>query len=343
MTLLPNRRVRGPLVLRLGAAGMLAVLLFPGLARAGKLAWLDEVVREVVRETEAGGKAIVRGGDGATAHAAGQLFTREADEGLEIVARRYEDLARAGRRLEQPSETLLQQRFARLMRHDPGAARAFTGLTSAEKRLVVEMGETAERLALRYPGQAEAMIRKLGTEGLSATRVFGDDVAEVIVKEGPESIGVLRTTGRGGWRFFTEKVLPNKGKLAAAGVLAAFLANPDKFVDYAGQATEYAVREFSKAGVQLAAAVTGGAARGLETSIARGLAAHGLDFAALRYVGMGLAVLVIVLASLVILGLPVRWVFRPLTWPLRLVLSRFRTPRTACHSHDPRFQDSLMD
>ena len=47
-------------------------------------------------------------------------------------------------------------------------------------------------------------------------------------------------------------------------MLAAFLANPEKFVDYAGQATEYAVREFAKAGIQLASAVGGGAARGLE-------------------------------------------------------------------------------
>ena len=114
------------------------------------------------------------------------------------------------------------------------------------------MGETAQLLARRYPGEAETMVRRLGTEGLSAVRVFGDDVAEVLVKEGPESLGVLRKTGRGGWSFFTHEVLPHKKKLAAAGVLAAFLANPDKFVDYAGQATEYAVREFARAGIQLA-------------------------------------------------------------------------------------------
>ena len=142
------------------------------------------------------------------------------------------------------------------------------------------MGETAQRLARRYPGQAETMIRTLGTEGLTATRVFGDDVAEVIVKEGPESLGVLRKTGRGGWSFFTREVLPHKKKLAAAGVLAAFMANPEKFVDYAGKATEYAVREFAKAGVQLAGAVGGGAARGLEASIGALLASYGLDVAA---------------------------------------------------------------
>ena len=128
----------------------------------------------------------------------------------------------------------------------------------AEKRLVVELGETAQVLARRYPREAETMVRRLGPEGLTAVRVFGDDVAEVLVKEGPESLGVLRKTGRGGWSFFTKQVLPHKKKLAAAGVLAAFMANPEKFVDYAGQATEFAVREFARAGIQLASAVGGG-------------------------------------------------------------------------------------
>ena len=116
------------------------------------------------------------------------------------------------------------------------------------------------------------MVRRLGPDGLTAVRVFGDDVAEVMVKEGPESLNVLRKTGKGGWSFFTQHVLPNKKKLAAAGVLAAFLADPDKFVDYAGQATEFAAREFARAGITLASAVGGGVARGLESSLGEALA-----------------------------------------------------------------------
>jgi hypothetical protein len=191
------------------------------------------------------------------------------------------------------------------------------------------MGETARRLARRYPDQAESMIRQLGTEGLSAVRVYGDDVAEVVVKEGPESLGVLRKTGRGGWSFFTHEVLPHKKKLAAAGVLAAFLASPEKFVDYAGKATEFAVREFTKAGVQLAGAVSGGATRGLETAVSQALANHGLDYAVFRYAGMALAGLVVVLATMVLLGMPVAWIFRPLIWPLRRIFGRSGADRTA--------------
>ncbi|WP_406698759.1 hypothetical protein V5E97_07720 [Singulisphaera sp. Ch08] len=295
-------------------------------AQAGKLSWLDEIVQEVVLEAKAGGR-VAAGAEATATRSAGRLFAHEADEGLEIVARRYDDLARVGRRVDQPSEALLRTKFARLLPHDPEAARTFSALAPAEKRLVVEMGETAQRLARRYPDQAETMIRRLGTEGLSAVRVYGDDVAEVLAKEGPESLGVLRKTGRGGWTFFTDTVLPHKKKLLAAGVLGAFLADPDQFVDYAGRATEFAVQEFAKAGVQLASALGGGAARGLESTIGQALATYGLNAPLLRKLGMVAAGLVVVLAVMVILGLPTRWLFRPLTWPIRLVRNRKRSAR----------------
>ena len=221
------------------------VLVLPGVASAGKLSWLDDLVQEVIVEAKAGGKGLVRGGDGARTEIrrVGRLFvTHEADETLEQLVRRSDELARAGRRIEQPTEALLQARFSRLLKQDTQTLRAFEALQPAEKRLVVELGETAQILARRYPREAETMVRRLGPEGLTAVRVFGDDVAEVLVKEGPESLGVLRKTGRGGWSFFTKQVLPHKKKLAAAGILAAFMANPEKFVDYAGQATEFAVR-----------------------------------------------------------------------------------------------------
>jgi hypothetical protein len=132
---------------------------------------------------------------------------------------------------------------------------------------------------------------------------------------------VLRKTGRAGWSFFTEQVLPHKKKLVAAGVLAAFLADPEKFVDYAGRATEFAVREFGKAGIQLASAVTGGAARGLEATVGEAFSAYGLNLPVLRYIGMGVAGLVVVLSFLVVVGLPIRWLFRPLGWSLRAARS----------------------
>jgi hypothetical protein len=215
------------------------------------------------------------------------------------------------------------------LKHDPHTLRTFAALEPAEKRLVVELGETAQILARRYPGEAETMVRRLGPEGLAAVRVFGDEIAETLVKEGPESLGILRKTGRGGWSFFTRQVLPHKKKLAAAGVLAAFLANPEKFVDYAGKATEFAAREFGRAGVQLASALGGGAARGLDATIGQTLAAHGLDAPVVRYLGIALAGLVVVLSLLVIIGLPLRWFFRPFGWLIRSTVGRLALARKA--------------
>jgi hypothetical protein len=291
----------------------------PHAARAGKLSWLDEVVQQAVKEAEAGGKAAGRIEARAGARAAGRLFAREADDSLEVIARRSDDLARVAGKLDAPAGTALRTRFAKIVGADAEMARTFNALQPAEKRLVVEMGETAQRLARRYPGEAEPMIRRLGLEGMSAVRVYGDDVAEVIAREGPESIGVLRKTGRAGWAFFNEKVLPNKGKLAAAGVLGLFLANPEKFVDTAGRATQYAVEQFARAGIQLAGAVTGGAAKGLENAIGATLARYGLDSEFTRKAGMVAAGLVALGALLVLLGLPARLLLRPVTWPARLI------------------------
>jgi hypothetical protein len=313
----------GAVAARLGKSivpALLLLCLLPGFVQAGKLSWLDDVVQQVITEAKAGGKRLVKGGDaaGTKLRGAGRLFlTHDADETLEQLVRRSDELARAGRRVEQPAEALLQARFSRLLKHDPQTLRAFSALQPAEKRLVVELGETAQQLARRYPQEAETIVRRLGPEGLTAVRVFGDDVAEVFAKEGPQSLGVLRKAGRGGWSFFTGTVLPHKKKLAAAGVLAAFLANPDKFVDYAGRATEFAVQEFAKAGIQLAAAVTGGTVRGLETTISRGLAAYGLDAPFLRTLGLAAAGVVAALSILVLLGMPVRWRFLPFGFVFR--------------------------
>ena len=308
MPLSPQPRWIAPALL-LGLA-----LALPNQAKAGRLAWLDEVVQQAVREAEAGAKTTTR--------ATGRLFAREADEGLDVLVRRSDDLARLARNADEPAEAALRSRFARVVGRDAELTRTFATLAPAEKRLVVEMGEAAGRLASRYPGQAEPMIRRLGTEGLAAVRVYGDDVAEVLVKEGPEGLGVLRKTGRPGWKFYTESVLKHKQKLAAAGVLALFLADPDRFVDTAGRVTQYAVDQFARAGVRLAGAVTGGAARGLESAIGQTLASYGIDSALARKGGMVAAGLVAFGALLVILGLPVAWIFRPLSWPIRWLRRR---------------------
>ncbi len=286
------------------------LLLGPAGASAGGLSWLDDVLRQIVADTRSGAKSAARS---AAELKIGRLFTaRQADRGLETLVQESADLARTASRIDQPAQALLDARFGRLI-GDDAARTTFRELAPAEKRLVVEMGETVANLARRHPQEAEAMIRRLGPDGLMAVRAFGDDVAGVLAQEGPECLTILRRTGRSGWEFFTGSVLPHKKKLVAAGVLAAFLADPDRFVDSLGRATDYAVREFARAGVTLAAAAGAAGAAGLDDA----LASHGFKSPIVRAIAMCFAGLVAALAFLALVGIPARTALRPLTWALR--------------------------
>lgn len=320
-------RLRWPQRARLIALGIALLVVIAPHARAGQLGWLDEVVQQAIREADTGGRALARG-EARSARTVGKLFLEESEASLETLARRSDNLARVAGRAEAPTEAALRLRFQRMVKPDESFAKTFEALAPAEKRLVVEMGEAAQTLARRFPGQAEPLIRKLGVEGLAAVRLYGDDVAEVIVKEGPDSLNILRKTGRGGWNFFTTQVLPHKKKLVAAGVFAAFLANPRQFVDTAGNATQFAVEQFAKAGVQLAGALGGGAARGLDRAVGGALASLGLDHPVLRWALVSAAILTAAAAFLVMIGLPVRILTAPLRWPLRLMaIKSHSTPR----------------
>jgi len=260
-----------------------------------------------------------------------RLFARETaelgDDSLIILARRTDELSGLARKTEEPAAGLMDARFSRLVGNDENMARDFAKLTPSEKNLAVVLGEAAQKIARRFPGQADTMIRKIGADGLSAVAVYGDEVAEVLAIEGPQAVTVLRKTGRPGWKFFTEKVLPNKQKLAAAGILTAFMTSPEEFVDMAGQATEFAVRQFASAGIELATAVTGGAISGLETAVGNWLESQGLNFSAVRYFGMVLAGWVVLSSAMFLLGLPGRVAMAPIiiaSWPIRRFMRMIR-------------------
>ncbi len=283
-------------------------------ANAGSLSWLDDMILASVRKADP---------KLSTAQST-RLFAKEASElgedGLGVLARRSQEFSRTARRLDEPADALVEARFQKLVAGDPNFARDFARFTPPEKLMAVQMGEAAQNLARRFPGRADSMIRSMGADGLSAISVYGDDVAEVLAAQGAASVNVLRRTGRPGWKFFTETVLPNKQKLAAAGILTAFMAAPEDFVDMAGKATDYAVRQFASAGIQIATAVGGGAMTGLETALGTWLEQQGLNFTVARYLGMLLAGWVVISSALVVIGLPGRIATAPvrmLVWPLR--------------------------
>lgn len=300
----------------LAAPLALALAILPAApAWAGKMSALEGLVRAAVEDSRGELRAVAR-----TAEQEARLL-RGSEELFETAARRHEMLVRAAGRVAELDEQALAKRLAQLSaRADSETARTLASMSVAERHFVVEAAETAGDLCRKYPGQATEMIRKLGPEGLSYARVYGDDVAEVVLKEGPESLGVLRKGGRGAWTFFKETVLPNKKKLVAAGVLAAFLANPDEFVDMAGRATDYAVREFARAGVELASEMPGALVAGLDTGASNVLGRLGMNYAPVRWATVALLLLIATGAAMRLVG----WPLRTLAWPVTFAVRRLR-------------------
>lgn len=299
----------------------LAIVFQSTIASAGSLSWLDDVIQASMKQADT--KLV--------SSRPARLFARETaelgDDSLGILARRSDELSDMARKAEDPATGLVDARFSRLVGNDENLARDFAKLTPSEKKLAVGMGEAAQKMARRFPGQADTMIRKMGADGLSAVAVYGDDVAEVLAAEGSQAVTVLRKTGRPGWKFFTETVLPNKQKLAAAGVLTAFMASPEEFVDMAGQATEFAIRQFATAGIELASAVGGGAITGLESAVGNWLEKQGLNFSAVRYIGMFIAGWVVLSSAMFLMGLPGRIAMAPVCvaiWPVRRFIKMVR-------------------
>jgi hypothetical protein len=283
-------------------------------AYAGKMTVLEGLVRAAMEE----GRGELKAG---TRIAAEARLMRGGEEIFENAARQHEMLLRAAGRFAELDEPALAKRITQLsVRADSETVRTLAQMSGAERRFVVEAAETAGSLTRKFPNEAVEMVERLGPEGLSYARVYGDSVAEVVLKEGPESLGVIRKGGRGAWTFFNETVLPNKGKLAAAGVLAAFLASPDKFVDMAGRATDYAVREFARAGVQLASEVPGSVANGIHEGVDRVLDRWGMNYAPLRWSAVVVLIATACVAGLRIIG----WPIRTLAWPVTFALRRLR-------------------
>jgi hypothetical protein len=295
------------------ALAAIACLVVGQPAFAGKMSVLEGLVRTAIED----GRGELKAG---TKLAEEARLLRGGEELFENAARQHELLLRAAGRIKDLDEPALAKRLTQLtVRADSETVQTLAQMSMAERRFVVEAAETAGTLSRKFPNEAAEMVRHLGPEGLSYTRVYGPEVAEVVLKEGPESLGVIRKGGRGAWTFFKESVLPHKKKLAAAGVLAAFLVNPDKFVDMAGRATDYAVREFARAGVELASTLPGSVSGGIQAGVDRVLDRWGMNYAPLRWSAVALLLVVAAAAIMRLVGWPVRTLFWPFKFAVHLV------------------------
>ena len=257
---------------------------------AGKVAWLDEVVQEVLdRGPSRGQVGPRRRGDGRDEGRRPAVRPRGRRGARNPRPNGRTTWPASAHRAESPSDAILQSRFNRLLspeaRDGPDLLRAQVGREEGRRR---DGRGRAVNSPASYPNQAEAMVRKLGTEGLAAVRVYGDDVAEVVVKDGPDVLGVLRKTGRGGLdRSSRNTVLPNKKQARRRRRPRRLPGRPRQVRRHRRQGHRVRRPEFAKAGVQIASAVTPGPLAGWRSRSATALAAYGLDFAVLRYLGMG--------------------------------------------------------
>jgi hypothetical protein len=290
------------------AAATLTVSTRP--AFAGKMNVLEGFVRAAIEEAKSGAKTGAR-------LAEDTRLIRGGEELFEKAAKQHDLLVRTAALVPELDDPALARRITQLSRSDSEITKTLTQMSAAERRFVVEAAETAGTISRRFPAEAAEMVTRLGPEGLSYTRVFGPQVAEVVLREGPEVLGVIRKGGRSAWEFFTNTVLPNKKKLVAAGVFAAFLANPDKFVDLAGRATDYAVREFARAGVELASVLPGSMAGGIDAGVHRVLERWGLNYAPVRYSAVALLLAIAATAVIRLFGWPIRTVLKPFTFAVR--------------------------
>lgn len=97
----------------------------------------------------------------------------------------------------------------------------------------LQSGEVLESLAdsKLSAEEAAAVAKKLGLQG----------IPETIPPEKTVQLwkAAVRKSGDGVGRFWREYIVPHKGKWLAAGLVASYLAMPEKFHDALGNLTEY--------------------------------------------------------------------------------------------------------
>ena len=329
MVALPNRRSRVTMAIRLTGVGvgLLALLCMPGSARAGKLSWLDEVVQEVVREARAGGGRPSAGAtprDRRRGRPAGCSSTRPT-RGWRSLAKRSDDLARAGRRVEQPvrgaAPEPVRPPAAPRPRGRPHLLGPRAGREAAGRR--DGRDRPAARPALPRPGRDDDPPARhrgaLGRPRLRRRRGRGARQGRAgepgrPPQDRPGRLGVLHR----------RRSCPTRRSWPPRACWPRSWPTPTS--SSTTPARPPSTPSASSPGPASSSPAPSAAGRraGSKPRSAQALAAHGLDFAVFRYLGMGLAGLVVVLATMVILGMPVGWMFRPLTWPLGCSLAAVR-------------------
>ena len=117
---------------------------------------------------------------------------------------------------------------------------------------------------LETPGRGLRVVSLLDVDGLYLAKVYGDEVVEATARLGDRRfLKVVRRTGEHGVEFFRKWIKPHWKKWAGTAALTAFLAEPDAFIDAAGNLTEHASEQFTRLGIKVASAPFTGVATGI--------------------------------------------------------------------------------
>ena len=165
--------------------------------------------------------------------------------------------------MKRSDEELLRQ-FDRLEGVNDEFRKTFSKLSNTEQNAIVDLVSAGQRVSRgRTALESVNLIRKLDGDGLIQGRTYGDFVYEGVDRMGPQYKSVVAKMGEGAGVFFHKVIDPHWGKWAAAGLTAAYLAQPDIFHDALGQLTEYAIQKLMEAGIRVGES----ASRGFQQAI----------------------------------------------------------------------------
>lgn len=188
-----------------------------------------------------------------------KMFSKEAgEEGLEVLAKKIEQLA--AKHGDEGLEVVRKLGPRALRAADEAGAnsaaaiRAMSrfgedGLVWVAKRpegleLAAKYGDDAAEVLVKHKQVAEPLLRESGESAVRAFKavdpqngrllaIMAADRATAPLARNPQLLDVVGKYGDSAVKF----IWRNKGKLAAAGVLAAFLADPQPFIDGTRQLT----------------------------------------------------------------------------------------------------------
>lgn len=239
------------LVLRMVLVSTFLVLCLPseGLPRGGVL--LRELAEQALRK---GGKEVTQEGIEKMAGRLGRIATQHGD-----------DAARAAARLGPRGVTLLEEagelapQAARLMvRHedraiwiiaDKNRLALFARLGDDAAESMLKHGQIVEPLLVRHGQPAAAAFKNVSSQNARRLAMMAQDGELERIGRTPELMNVIARYGDRAADF----VWRNKGALAVGAALAAFLANPEAFLNGVADITKVAAEAV---GTPLATAAT---------------------------------------------------------------------------------------